>query len=152
MKKPVKIIFLAALMLLSLVGCSAASGNNGTTAPASDADTTASADEVKYGEDDNGAGIYPPLIQCGKKLYLLGQGTGELPEGSEFLGTSSSESTTEVLDGHKITGVTVIEQSVFSDTMYATTIEPGSEFYISADKKTIYCQCSTGTYDAYVMQ
>lgn len=56
-------------MLLSLVGCSAASVNNDTTAPASNADTTASADEVKYGEDDNGAGIYPPLIQCGKNVF-----------------------------------------------------------------------------------
>lgn len=74
-------------------------------------------------------------LYSAEKTYLLGDGTGELPEGSEFLGTSSSESTTEVLDGHKVTGVTVIEQSTFSDTMYAVTTEPGSEFYISADKK-----------------
>lgn len=138
MKNIIKIILIIAILLFSFMGCSTSNNKNITS------------DNIRYGEDGNGAAIYGPCIKCAEKTYALDGGMLELPTDSKFLGRSS-ESNTQVINNDKIADVSVINQNEFPDTMYAFTITPNSNFYISSNQKNIYCE-RNGTYDIYVIQ
>ncbi len=137
MKNIIKIILIITVLLFPVIGCSI-SNNNITS------------DNISYGENSDGAAIFGPCIKCAEKTYVLDGSISKLPTDSEFLG-KSSESNNEVLDGIKIANVSAIDQNKFSDIMYAITITPNSNFYISSSQKSIYCE-RNGIYDIYVIQ